>query len=128
MARTTRRFRCAEAVNGCTEVGFYEFDTQRDAREYDLRYAKTPWRCTRHTRPDEVLTAGQSRRTTVLVATRLRDLKPLFWVPEGGTTGSGFSYGPGYKAYANDFPEGTRLVVTAALEPPAAPPDLGADS
>lgn len=106
---------------GCKESGWYEFDTQREYREYLERRRGKPWFCTRHTRPDEVLSSDNPECTTVLVATELSsDLtgNPLgrFWIAEGLTTGSGFTYGPGFKAYAEDFPEGTRLVVTARIE------------
>jgi hypothetical protein len=38
------------------------------------------------------------------------ELKELFW-----NTGSGFIYGSGYKAFADDFPEGTILRITAEI-------------
>jgi hypothetical protein len=45
-----------------------------------------------------------------------RWLPGLYWTPAGGTTGSGFTHGDGYNAFASDFPEGTRLVVEARIE------------
>jgi hypothetical protein len=55
----------------------------------------------------------------VLVATDTGIQGHLFWFPEGGPrTGSGFQHGPGFRAFANDFPVGTRLIVTARLELP----------
>ncbi|GAA0720209.1 hypothetical protein GCM10010199_25560 [Dactylosporangium roseum] len=46
-------------------------------------------------------------------------LPGMYWLPEGGTSGSGFTFGPGFKAHADDFPEGTRLVITAQVLLPA---------
>lgn len=45
-------------------------------------------------------------------------LPGLYWLPEGGAHGSGFTHGPGFKAHADDFPEGTRLTVTTQIEIP----------
>jgi hypothetical protein len=42
----------------------------------------------------------------------------LFWVAPEKHLKSGFTFGNGYKAYANDFPEGTKLTVTASIELP----------
>ncbi len=53
MTRATRRHRCAE--NGCSEFAFYEFGTQREARDHSLRLAENPWRRTRHTQPESLL-------------------------------------------------------------------------
>ncbi|MFK5282653.1 hypothetical protein ACI3PL_24120, partial [Lacticaseibacillus paracasei] len=35
-------------------------------------------------------------------------------------SGSEFAHGPGFKAWAADFPEGTRLIVTVRIETPNA--------
>ena len=55
-----------------------------------------------------------------------RWLPGLFWRAEGAGAGSGFTFGPGFNAHATDFPEGTRLVVTAQIEPVEA--EGGADA
>lgn len=44
----------------------------------------------------------------------------LFWVKESrlvenNPSGNGFVWGPGFKAYAKDFPEGTRVTITAEV-------------
>jgi hypothetical protein len=106
--------RCADA--SCGEYGYFT----------DGSDAPATWRCTRHTSPDEVMVLVGQTRISTLVATRLFSdgRSPvslgLFWIPEGATTGSGFTHGPGFKAYANDFPEGTRIVVTAQVLAPVA--------
>lgn len=119
--RTTQRVVCAH--EGCNESAWYEYDTQREAREAAQRRAKTPYLCSRHSAPDKVLGPDNRERVHVLVATKVPSrngefLPGLFWRDEGSErSGSGFVYGPGFKAFAKDFPEGTRLVVTARIAP-----------
>lgn len=106
-------FRCAE---GCSNHITYGYTSQREYAEIAQRQARSPWKCARHERPDEVLRPDNKRVVGVLIATR-KD-HGQFWIPEGGTTGSGLTSGPGFKAHADDFPEGTRLVVTAEVRTP----------
>jgi len=84
---------------------------------------------TRHTNPKEQHHGPANlERTGVLIATTLHTkpdrwtgkTEPLgrYWIPEGATTGSNLATGPGYRAHANDVPEGTRLVITARIELP----------
>lgn len=121
----TIRLRCTH--EGCTETSFTTATTRREETEIRSRYAKSPYLCVRHTKPDEVLSTENLERTLVVVAQKVearfvrgidtpgevRYLDGLFW--DGR---SGFNFGPGFKAYASDFPEGTRLVVTARIELP----------
>jgi hypothetical protein len=123
--KITHRSKCT--FEGCKETGWYEFSNQR---EYRLAYERLKaWRCVRHTRPEEVLTEDAQVRTGTLVATRVKAafgdgyLDGLFWKGDGRAAGSGLTYGPGFKAYASDFPEGTRLTVVARVDFPEA--DLG---
>lgn len=61
----------------------------------------------------------QPMREHVLTATRLPHLpEHLFWIASDEKSGSGLTFGPGFKAFAKDFPEGTRLVITARIEAP----------
>lgn len=108
--------RCSHA--GCGETAHFHYDTQADRREADLRRQKHPYLCTRHSRPDEVLSKENTKRTTVLVCSIIGDYGNTYWVPEGGTSGSGFTHGPGFKAYTEDFPVGTRIIVTAEVQLP----------
>lgn len=118
------RFPCAEP--GCTERSYYVADTRREQQKTYADQQKRPWRCIRHTAKSEVLSPDNLERVTVMTADRLRQspdrrrpdeeppfLDGLFW---GG--GSGFQHGPGFKAWAKDFPPGTRLIVTARIELP----------
>ena len=121
MARTTNRYSCAES--DCHEVGYIDYDTKARAREHARElHNRGGWRCTRHTKPDEVLSPTNWRRTVVMTAERSKrfpDLAKLFWREEGREfEGSGFTFGPGFKAWADDFPEGTVLTVTTTVSPP----------
>jgi hypothetical protein len=120
MARTTGRYRCADET--CREIGFFDYDTKARQREHARElHQRGGWRCTRHTRPDEVLSLDAPTRTRVVILTaersrRFPDLTELFWREEGrDDVGSGFTSGPGFKAWAKDFPEGTRLVATTTV-------------
>jgi hypothetical protein len=117
---------------GCGKNTTYYCATRAEEAEVRKRNHEHPWKCTRHDDPERNLRPGNTATRQVLVATRLkatpvrpwldqdRWLDGLYWLPEGATTGSGFTSGPGFNAHAEDFPEGTRLVVTAEIEPGAA--------
>ena len=119
--RTT--FKCAEP--SCSDTQFYVHDTRADQNAAYKRQHENPFKCSRHADPDKNLRPGNEQTTYVVVATRLPSrrrpdewLDGLYWIPESGKTGSGFAFGPGFNAHASDFPEGTRLVVTARVELP----------
>lgn len=125
-------FRCA---TGCGESITYVCEGRDEYAGALKRNAAKPWKCTRHADPDRNLRPGNEQTRQVLIATRMPSRFPdkypyntrpgwewldgLFWVPEGATTGSGYTSGPGFNAHAGDFPEGTRLVVTAEIQMPA---------
>ncbi|HWB34857.1 MAG TPA: hypothetical protein VHA75_02425 [Rugosimonospora sp.] len=122
----TKTVTCAET--GCRDTVFYTYTSQREYAEIMQEQQRRPFKCTRHREPGQVLRPDNTERTHVLVARRIpfkssrpgasRWLDGLFWVEEGKDSGSGFTFGPGFKAHASDFPEGTRLVVTAHVELP----------
>jgi hypothetical protein len=132
----TNRLVCAEG--GCGETSSFHSDTRADQRESLQWYAKHPYRCYRHTNPEQVLSVENPQTVGVLIATRVeqsrlsrsiydtstepRYLQGLYWHTEDGKGGSGLTSGPGFKAIASDLPEGTRLVVTARLEFPEVTP------
>lgn len=115
----TRNMQCSH--DGCKEWGHYTFNTQRELADHHKRVSK--WTCVRHTNPDSVLSLDNKTITTKLLCKMkmMDDGNPLgkFWQEEKdfGTNkvSSAFQYGNGYKAYANDFPEGTEIVITATV-------------
>lgn len=121
---STRRgytVRCVCSFPGCKETSFYHYDTQRDMREGTAARQQRAgtWLCVRHTSPDEVLSESNSITSQTLLSVELDCGK--FWSKQGdGSLRSGFVFGNGYKAYAQDFPPGTRLTVTAQIELPTA--------
>lgn len=104
------RFVCAH--EGCNESVTYRYQTQRDLKQSpELKwYSGGRWRCTRHSNIQEVLSKDNPTTSATLVSTRQGER--VYW------GNSGFVYGPGFKAFCNDFPEGTRLIVTATIEFP----------
>lgn len=112
------------AQEGCNERAHYSYRTLAEQRAgHAFRKGLPPWKCSRHNRPEQVLTPTNLERTHTCVAEFGRGKyieDKLFWTGDGadGTLTSGFTFGPGFKAYAEDFPPGTRLVITARIEMP----------
>lgn len=105
------RFECAEP--GCTEHSNFTSRTRAEQAEtYRNYYGK--WRCTRHSRPDELLTLQRRKITSEIVS----DERPhgVYW------GNNGFVFGPGFKAFSKDFPPGTTLRVTAEVILPTPEP------
>lgn len=128
MSRREYTIRLACTFEGCKERSFTTATTRREETEIRQQYQRSPYRCVRHTNPDEVLSADNLERTTTVTAEKVvaphlrgidlpgevRHLDGLFWDKR-----QGFTYGPGFKAYASDFPPGTKLIVTARIELPS---------
>ena len=112
------RFECGHA--GCAEIANYEAHTRADQTKLYQRYGNGKWRCSRHSQPLEVLGADNPCTTHEVVCSEHfssgRSIG-LYWGEGGGA--SGFNYGPGFRAFAKDFPIGTRLRVTAEIILPA---------
>lgn len=91
---------------GCSERGRYHYDSYRDADKSAAWRAK--WRCIRH-----------SGRTLSLDVPMLTMRVPSESSPETGERRywlrSGYVHGPGFQAFADDFPPGTILEVTARI-------------
>jgi hypothetical protein len=101
------RFVCGH--DGCNETVNYRYSTKRDLMEsFELKnYSDGRWRCIRHVRANEVLSANNLETRAVLTVEQK---------PHGRYFGSnGFIFGPGFKAFAADFPEGAQVIVTATL-------------
>lgn len=98
------RFECMHP--GCAEIGRYESRTRAEQAETHRRYWQK-WRCVRHGQPQEVL--GPDNMRIVHEETSRQEPHGIFWGH------SGFQYGPGFRAFAKDFPPGTILRVTAEI-------------
>lgn len=121
--KTRVNVKCTEP--GCFEYARFEYDTRRDAAEHFK--TRREWKCTRHSNPHEVLSPDNRETVTGLVnkALPIGKATKLFWNGHNG-----FSSGPGFKAFAADFPEGTKLIITARIELPDPAPTVarnGAD-
>jgi len=113
MARREYKLQKRCAHEGCAEIGRWTYETARDlANSYEQRNV---YRCVRHADPDAVLGDGNREIEKVLTSKASDNAQGLYW---DGL--SGFVHGPGFKAWANDFPEGTRLIVTVRVETPNA--------
>lgn len=122
----TRTRRCAE--EGCREVSHVHYEYKRDWTDAVRREAGKPWKCSRHDDPDRVLSLTNLEVTYVSEPSVEK-----FSGYTGNSIGmywgsSGYQWGPGFRAWAKDFPAGTQLVVTTRVvlpegyEPPAPPP------
>jgi hypothetical protein len=126
MARRGGTFTVRCKGEGCRETGFYSYGSQRERSEMARSPYYSNWTCVRHTQPDKVLSLDAPARQRVLICTELTrtnyldETVPLglFWVEEGRSTGNGFDHSAAHKAFAKDFPVGTRLVITAYVETP----------
>ena len=109
--RSVLYFRCDH--EGCNEQTAYEVNSKKEAKELRKRYENNPYMCVRHSYPDEILSRERPVITTVKTCSKSKDypnLKGLYW-----DSGSSFAYGDGFRVFADDFPVGTQLVVTAEL-------------
>lgn len=151
MARrpVTSRVNCAKP--GCPKMAHFEYDSQRERAESEKRRKDHPWFCYRHSHEDEVLSATNPVRETVLTVSRRRNSRyerdlaeyeagvarrsafarrpqqfhdDVLWQEAS----SGLVSGPGFRAIAEDFPVGTRLIVSVRVEFPSCGHELcGAD-
>lgn len=99
--------RCSH--KGCIETATYRYQTRRDMmNSFEVKhYGNGGWLCIRHTRPNEVLSATNTKT----VAELTNEQKPY-----GRFFGnSNFVSGPGFKVWSKDLPEGARLIVTAEV-------------
>jgi len=102
----TSTLKCAH--EGCSEYARYEYDTRSEYLEASKRRVSRPaWTCIRHTNPEELLSPTNLETTFESISTEKSYGK--FW------GSNGFVHGNGYKAYADDFPVGTKLIVTARI-------------
>lgn len=98
---------------GCSEFAHYNYNTKKEYAEGFKRHNKN-YKCVRHSAPNEVLNSTDNLKTEKILingkSKKHPNLDGLFW-----DSGSSFSFGNGWKAFANDFPEGTKIKVTAEI-------------
>ena len=105
------RFICGH--EGCEERGMYSYSNKGELKRLAEEYGGGKYLCCRHTNPGEVLSCSNLKNQKILMADkseRFPDLPNMYW-----DDGHGFAFGPGFKAYSNDFPAGTKLVITAEI-------------
>ncbi len=91
------------------EVGRYAYSNREQGARLDRSYGGGKWRCVRHS--EHVLSPSNLTREVTITAGPSAGVTGLFWHGHPMGLVSGFAYGPGWKAFAGDFPEGTRIVV-----------------
>jgi hypothetical protein len=90
----------------CPEWRNYHYDNRRDADKSAAHRAQ--WKCLRHT--GFTLSIAEPVQTFRSVSGVGKETGGhLFW------SGSGLVLGPGFKAFADDFPPGTVIEVTARI-------------
>jgi len=112
MARPEYRLRFTCKHPGCQEHVTFRYSTARDrSASFELSaYGKDGWLCSRHRNPDEVLSASNPETRFEAVSYDSHGRRFI--------NHSGMVSGPGFKMFVDDFPEGTRLIVTARIELP----------
>lgn len=101
--------------SNCMETRYFEYSSRKAYNEGYKRHKGT-WKCSRHYEPEKVLSIDNPTTRTEIVAAksdRYPDLEGLFW--HGGGLTSGYTCGVGWKAFADDFPPGTKIIVEATL-------------
>ncbi|NTG00047.1 hypothetical protein G6L30_07925 [Agrobacterium rhizogenes] len=116
MSRPYGIFRATCAHPGCADFARYEADNRKHYIELERSYGFGKYRCVRHANPDVVLSSENNR--TIAELTVFEQPHGLYWGKDKAQ--GGFEYGLGYKAFAEDFPPGTILRVTAEVILPAA--------
>lgn len=109
MSRRNWPLRLPCGHEGCREISNYNYSTKRDLMEsFELRnFSNGRWRCIRHQKPDEVLSAANPTTKAELIVEQKGDHRYFGH--------SGFAHGPGFKAFAGDLPPGAKLIITAQL-------------
>lgn len=109
-SRWTLRYECNH--QGCTEMAHHDFRSRAELMMQLKWVPRDKWFCVRHTNNSEVLSPTNRVRTVEWTALDGAASK-LYWGIDRPV--SGFMHGPGFKAFADDFPPGTKVRVTAEL-------------
>lgn len=105
------RIHCGQ--QNCHAITIYEVDNLKEQSRILREEGHGKWKCIKHSDLEELLNLNRLQTTKIFKAIqspRHPDLTQLFW------NGSfGLQFGPGFKAFANDFPPGTILKITAEI-------------
>ncbi len=96
---------------GCNEFARYSYSNRNELKRLDQTCGYGKYRCVRHSQPDEVLSPENLLRTDEFSI--FTEGYGRFWGKDQGR--SGFMHGPSFKAFVEDFPDGTVLRVTAEI-------------
>jgi hypothetical protein len=103
--------------DGCHAVERHTYNTQREYFDAQRQYANRPYHCARH-RPENLQPDSGKRHVVItcdhadaIAYPNIQDMH--FW-----STGSGYAFGPGFNAYAEDFPIGAKIHITISVELP----------
>lgn len=100
---------------GCKERSYRQYSNRRDYNASIKRNEK--YTCIRHSSPEKILSFENDTTESILIVVKNQNGK--FWKGKDKISlSSGFVYGDGYKAFAEDFPEGTELIITAQIKKP----------
>lgn len=115
-------FKCDH--EGCKEWGHYYYTTRKDQHEGQKRRRERPWKCVRHSGPrGDVLSMENRSRTTEIVlkkSDKYPDHDKPYWHGVSLLI-SGFAHGLDWKAFQEDFPEGTIIKQTVQVILPGSP-------
>ena len=97
-------------VEGCKDTRRFPFHNRAEYRDLIARYGNGKYRCLRHTDPTQVLSAKDQVKRFYITSSKSDGFLRWNHLP--------FLSGPGFIAFAEDFPEGTILEVTARVDIP----------
>lgn len=112
-AKNPHILRVTCAKQGCCEIGRFAYDTKPEYSEGYKRHNGI-WLCSRHSQEHKVLTLEnlETNYEKEFVVVAREDIGGQhFW-----NGGNGFASGDAFKAWAKDFPVGTRLVVNSTAK------------
>lgn len=95
------------------------YENQREAADRYDDQRRNPWRCEYHDEAaDRMLSTTNLTRSGTVTAVVLDNLPDhRFWLLDGEPEYKAYPVieGPGFKAWAKDFPAGARITVTASV-------------
>jgi hypothetical protein len=98
------------SAKGCGEVGLIPYHSRAEYRDLIASHGHGKWKCLRHRVPSEVISIQNPVQRFDITSSRKNGKLGWYHLP--------FLCGPGFVVFAADFPEGTRLEVTARVNLP----------